>query len=302
DQQIAMHEFASQWTEQKLREFQSYDINGDGLLTSNEILQSKALVGGSYSNDDAEILPPRKTIISEIVVDEDYPIGDLNVQLSITHTYVSQLDGYLTGPDGQRIELFTEVGGSDDHFDQTIFDDQSRAPITKARPPFKGAFMPEALVKRQPSLSSFNGKSVKGVWQLVVRCSRSERFGMLHGWKLIVTPQGDLMDPAASQTPAPQTPAATNTTTNTLDAEKTQDSKEQAAPSASNEPQRAIQLQQIRQANVESAGQRLRINSGTVPQKLEARVKVFGKYKPELKGKNREEIKAYYQKLSAGKR
>jgi hypothetical protein len=50
-------------------------------------------------------------------------------------------------------------------------------------------------LKKQPSLSSFNGKSVKGVWQLVVRGSRSERWGMLHSWELIVTPVDDMMDP-----------------------------------------------------------------------------------------------------------
>ncbi|MEL6110702.1 MAG: proprotein convertase P-domain-containing protein [Planctomycetota bacterium] len=46
----------------------------------------------------------------------------MNVRLNITHTHVSQLDGYLTGPDGQRIELFTGVGGHDDHFNGTVFD------------------------------------------------------------------------------------------------------------------------------------------------------------------------------------
>ncbi|NNE00840.1 MAG: calcium sensor EFh [Pirellulaceae bacterium] len=202
DQQIEMMEFTEQWSDEKVAEFNSYDINGDGMLTTAEITQSKALVGGTYRNNDAEVLPPRKTIISEIEVDEDYLIGDLNVQISITHTYTSYLDAYLTGPDGERIELFTGVGRNDDHFDQTVFDDQSRYPITKARPPFKGTFMPEGLVNRQPGLSAFNGKSVKGVWQLVIRGSRSERFGMLHGWSLLVTPQTDLIDGVA---PTPNT-------------------------------------------------------------------------------------------------
>ena len=193
DQQVAMTEFASEWTEEKLEEFAAIDVNGDGLLTSSEVLTSKSLVGGSYSNENAEVLPPRKTIISEIEVSDDFLIGDLNVQLSITHSHVSYLDAYLTGPDGQRIELFTEVGGSDDHFDQTIFDDQSRYPITKARPPFQGTFMPEGLLNHQPGLSSFNGTSIRGVWQLVLRCSRSDRFGMLHKWSLMVTPQDEIL-------------------------------------------------------------------------------------------------------------
>ncbi len=194
DGQVAMAEFTTEWTDEKFQEFASLDTNGDGLLTSLEVVQSKAMVGGTYVNQDAEVLPPRKTIISEIDVSEDYLIGDLNVQLSITHTHTSFLDAYLTGPDGQRIELFAGVGGEGDHFDQTILDDQGRYPITKARPPFEGAFLPGALIKKQPSLSHFNGKSVKGVWQLVVRGTRNERFGMLHSWALIVKPQDDMLD------------------------------------------------------------------------------------------------------------
>jgi len=163
------------------------------------------MVGGSYHNQDAEVLPPHKTIISEIEVSEDYLIGDLNVRISITHSNTSFLDAYLTGPDGQRIELFTEVGGSGDNFEETLLDDQSRSPIAKVRPPFKGTFRPEALDKRQPSLSAFNGKNVNGVWQLVVRGTRSERFGMLHGWSLIVKPQ-DAMLGSPAEAPAEDGP------------------------------------------------------------------------------------------------
>ncbi len=189
DEQIAMAEFTSDWSEEKLAEFAAYDVNGDGLITASEILDSKSVSGGTYQSLEGQMLPPRKTVISEIEVGDDFIIGDLNVQLSITHTYASYLDAYLIGPDGQRVELFTEIGGSDDHFDQTIFDDQSRYPITKVRAPFRGTFIPEALLKRQPSLSAFNGKSIAGVWQLEIRGSRSNRFGMLHDWSLIAKPQ-----------------------------------------------------------------------------------------------------------------
>jgi subtilisin-like proprotein convertase family protein/Ca2+-binding EF-hand superfamily protein len=193
DGQVAMAEFAAEWTNEKLAEFVSLDGNGDGLLTSLELAGSKAMVGGTYFSQNAELLPPGKTIVSEIEISEDFLIADLNVQLSITHANTSHLDAFLTGPDGERIELFTEVGDRGDHFDETVFDDQSESPITKARPPFEGTFMPEALVKKQTSLSHFNDKSVQGVWQLVVRGTRSGRFGMLHGWGLIVRPREDML-------------------------------------------------------------------------------------------------------------
>ena len=208
DQQVSMAEFASEWTEEKFREFRLFDANGDGLLTATETLQSKALSGGSYSNRNAEVLPPHKTIISEIEITDEHLIGDLNVELSITHSSVGFLDGYLTGPDGTRVELFTGVGGTGDHFDRTIFDDQSRTSITKTKPPYRGEFQPEALLKKQPSLSHFNGKGVKGVWQLVIRGTRNTRFGMLHSWGLIIRPAEDgpgplTAPPTEEQPPAP---------------------------------------------------------------------------------------------------
>ncbi|TWU43198.1 EF hand [Novipirellula aureliae] len=203
DGQVSMSEFTEEWTEELMDEFTQLDMNDDGLLTTFEVVRSKAMVGGSYVSGQAEVLAPRKSTISEIVVDEDYPIGNLKVQLSITHTNVSSLDGYLMGPDGQRIELFTGVGGSDDHFNDTVFDDDSRYPITKARPPFEGTFIPEGALKRQPSLSYFRGQSVKGVWQLVISGTRNDRFGMLHHWALLVEPQEQFPGAEVASDPQP---------------------------------------------------------------------------------------------------
>ena len=198
DKQIAMSEFTSEWTDAKVQEFAALDANDDGFLTSAEASRSTALTGGSYRNTETTILVPRTTIVSEIDVPDDFVVGDLNVQVSITHTYLSHLDVYLTGPAGQRIELMSGVGGSGDHLDQTVFDDQSRYPITKARAPYKGTFMPTGLLKRQPSLSHYNGKTAKGVWQLVVRGSRSDRTGLLHSWVLVFRPADSLDGPAAA--------------------------------------------------------------------------------------------------------
>jgi subtilisin-like proprotein convertase family protein len=194
DQQIEMSEFTDEWTAEKAEEFSMFDANSDGIITADEILTSKQLNGGDYSNQEAKILLPRSIVVSEIQVDEDVIIGDLNVRLSITHSYTQQLDGYLIGPDGQRIELFAGVGGSDDHFDRTIFDDEASTNITRSLPPFRGSFQPGPLAKRQPGLSAFKGKSLKGVWQLMIRASRSDRSGVLHDWALLVEPDRDSVD------------------------------------------------------------------------------------------------------------
>lgn len=189
DGQVAMHEFADEWTVELREEFLAIDTNGDGLLTPREATASTALVGGQYLSDEAMVLPPGRTMISEIEIQDDFLIRDVNLHLSITHSYTAQLDAYLTGPDGLRIELFTEIGGSGDHFERTVFDDEAGYPITKARAPFTGSFLPKGRLKKQPGLTAFTGKSVKGIWQLVIRGTRSERFGMLHTWGLDIKPQ-----------------------------------------------------------------------------------------------------------------
>lgn len=194
DRQVEMREFAEQWDEATSLEFAAYDLNEDGLITRNEILSSKSVVGGEFRNSQAQFLLPRSTVVSEIEVDEDYLIGDLNIQLSITHTYTSYLDAYLISPDGQRVELFSSVGGSDDHFDRTVIDDDVGENITRARPPFRGTFQPSALVRRQPGLNQFRGKNLKGVWQLMIRGSRSDRSGILHGWALLVKPDREAVN------------------------------------------------------------------------------------------------------------
>lgn len=223
DKQIDLTEFAIELTDARVAEFLSLDANQDGLLAANEVLTSKSMMGGTFENVEAEMLPPRKTIVSEIDVAENFVIADLNLRLTLTHTNVSSLDAYLTGPDGTRIELFTAVGGRDDHFEKTIFDDQSSTPIVKARPPFEGSFQPEGLTKRQPGLAAFNGQSIEGVWQLTIRCSRSDRFGMLHSWALLARPDEE------SLLSRPELAASMASTSANDDAASTPDESQPAA-------------------------------------------------------------------------
>ena len=186
DGQISMAEFAKQWTDELAEEFIGYDHDGDGIITSDEAIQVETSLVGSYVDKLAKVILPRTTLVADIEVEDDYLIGDLDVQLSITHTSADQLDVYLIGPEGQRIELFTAVGGNDDHFDRTILDDEASTRISSARPPFAGRFQPESAGSRSPSLRHFYGKSVHGLWQLMIRSTRSDRSGVLHGWSLIV--------------------------------------------------------------------------------------------------------------------
>lgn len=193
DGQVVMAEFADEWTEDKADEFAQYDRNNDGVIVPEECISATNLPEGTYLNHQLQIIPAGATIYSQIVVPEgdDRPVSNLDVQISITHTRVEFLDAFLIPPEGEQVELFTGVGGQDDHFSNTILDDEANWPIVRARPPFAGRYLPEAAVKGQPSLKQFYGRKISGTWTLMIRAQRSDRPGALHGWSLIAEYEGD---------------------------------------------------------------------------------------------------------------
>ena len=47
------------------------DLNGDGIITSAELIRGAGDAEGTYSSANAEIIPPQSTIVSEIEVEDD---------------------------------------------------------------------------------------------------------------------------------------------------------------------------------------------------------------------------------------
>jgi subtilisin family serine protease/subtilisin-like proprotein convertase family protein len=92
-----------------------------------------------------------------------FTVTDLNVTLSLSHTYTSDLVITLTAPNGKAVTLFNRRGGSGDHLTNTTFNDEATTLIRNGRAPFTGSFRPEAL------LSGFDGVNPVGNWTLSVR-------------------------------------------------------------------------------------------------------------------------------------
>ncbi|MCB0219826.1 MAG: proprotein convertase P-domain-containing protein, partial [Chrysiogenetes bacterium] len=102
-------------------------------------------------------------------------IADINVHLDISHIATNTLDLTLIHPDGTRVVLSSGNGGVD--FTGTIFDDEAGTSISSGTAPFIGSFQPEE------SLSTLDGKSVWGNWQLEI-AGGSVLPGTLTGWSL----------------------------------------------------------------------------------------------------------------------
>jgi subtilisin-like proprotein convertase family protein len=119
------------------------------------------------------------TVTSLVAVGDDFVIGDVNVELSITHTYVGDLVVKLTDSDGRQLTLANRQGGSGDNFSGTVFDDEATTSISEASAPFTGHF-------RLAELSFYEGRSAVGTWVLSVQDAALLDEGTLDSWSLVV--------------------------------------------------------------------------------------------------------------------
>lgn len=135
----------------------------------------------TFTRTDGRTIPDRSTLNSDLSISATGTISDLNVRVNITHGWNEDLDVFLIAPDGTRVELFTDVGGSSSNFTNTQFDQSAATPITAGSAPFTGVFRPEG------NLSVLNGKSISGTWRLEVKDDARYINGTLIDWSITAT-------------------------------------------------------------------------------------------------------------------
>ncbi len=111
-------------------------------------------------------------------------ISDVNVNLTLNHTFDSDLIITLIGPDGTRIILSAFEGGAGDNFTNTVFDDEATTDIFAGAAPFSGAFIPEE------ALSVLQGLSPNGTWSLEIEDAAGADAGTLVAWSLDISTGG----------------------------------------------------------------------------------------------------------------
>jgi subtilisin-like proprotein convertase family protein len=111
---------------------------------------------------------------STLLVPTSLNIVDVDVQLFITHTWDADVGATLVSPNGTSVELFNEVGGSENNFGTSCgtanlsprlyLEDGGETPITgtTAVPPYTA----KASYSPTDPLSRFNGEVAKGPWTL----------------------------------------------------------------------------------------------------------------------------------------
>jgi cysteine-rich repeat protein len=132
-----------------------------------------------------------------VAIPDNQPMGGANLTIPVaatgtvrrmamrftaTHTWVEDVDVFLTPPGGMPLDVCTDNGGSGDNFGNmtqgTFFRDGAGASIVGATAPFAGVFRPE-----QP-FSTFTNTSVNGNWSLRVADDTSTDTGSVTGWDL----------------------------------------------------------------------------------------------------------------------
>jgi subtilisin-like proprotein convertase family protein len=123
-------------------------------------------------------------VTSVIEVTEVGTVLDVNVRVTITHTWDEDLTVRLESPLGTVVELTSVNGGGGHNYTDTWFDDQATDPITSGVPPFTGTFQPEQL------LSAFDGEDQQGSWTLHVIDDYPGDTGVLDSWTLDIEVEG----------------------------------------------------------------------------------------------------------------
>ena len=153
------------------------------------------------------------TITSDIVVSGlSGAITDVNLGLDITHTWDNDLDVTLIAPDGTRVDLFSDIGSSDDNFTNTILDDEAATSIDTATAPFTGTFRPE-----NDPLSLLDAKAPNGTWTLEIFDDTANDGGSLNEWSITIAVDGGSNSPPVANDDSATTTANTAVIVSPLD-------------------------------------------------------------------------------------
>ena len=136
------------------------------------------------------------TITDTINVTSTEFVTDVNVQVTITHGWISDLDMSLTHIDtGRTIQLMDDVCTAFVNVSIT-FDDSSGAPVgSGCTSPYSGTFRP------QQALSAYTNEVASGDWQLSVYDDTATDEGTLVSWTLNITTSATLIEVCTTDCP-----------------------------------------------------------------------------------------------------
>jgi subtilisin-like proprotein convertase family protein len=154
------------------------NMSGTGGNTSRDI----TLDVGRYTYVALDLPLPindNATTTSYVEVNDAYCIGDVDIELDLSHTYIGDLIVEVTSPEGTTVRLHDRSGGSDDDM-HMYYDEQ-------------GGDIPDG----PGMISDWDGEIVTGTWTMTVSDNAGSDTGTLEHWALKIASSGDICPPVA---------------------------------------------------------------------------------------------------------
>ena len=129
------------------------------------------------------ILDHSTTIVTLDIL-ESATILDVNVALSLEHSFDADLTVRLQSPAGTIVVLSAKNGGDGDGYLGTYFDDEATDPVVGGSAPFDGPPQP------QEALAALDGEDQQGTWILSIEDDTSGDTGRLTSWALDIEVDG----------------------------------------------------------------------------------------------------------------
>lgn len=123
--------------------------------------------------------PNGDTAVSVLTIPDAVTITDLNVMVTITHTWIRDLRISLVAPNDSEVVLLDLLPQDNAvNMTDTWFDDEAPISIDSGVPPFTGTFRPH------DTLSVFDGLSAQGTWTLRVLDRFHLDTGRVENWAI----------------------------------------------------------------------------------------------------------------------
>ncbi len=165
---------------------------GNGIFAGSVTFEN--LVSGATESRDVTIdvgryiLPAQDTPIaindnsalnSTVNFSESFCVGNIELDIDISHTYIGDLIVELTSPEGTTVRLHNRTGGTAEDIVTTYAD--------------SGATPPDG----PGTLADFEGESTAGAWTLSISDNAGGDTGSLNAWALRLSPSGAGCAPVA---------------------------------------------------------------------------------------------------------
>lgn len=102
-----------------------------------------------------------------------------SVCINLTHTWDADLDIYIVAPDGTVATLTAAIGGDNDNYTNTCFNQNAQNSITQGAAPFTGTFKPLG----QMGIIN-NNQNPNGQWKLRITDTYPQDNGTLLSWRI----------------------------------------------------------------------------------------------------------------------